>query len=699
MAPQREWFEKDYYKVLGVSRHATEKDITSAYRKLAKQYHPDANPGSEERFKEISAAYDVLGDADKRKEYDEVRRLGPTEQRLRRAAAAARAGRFQRQLLESTTWATCSAASSDAPRRRRGSRSAATRPGPAGATTSRPQLHLSFQDAVNGVTTTVNVTSDVACHTCGGTGAAPGTCPVICSMCGGPGRGQRQPGLVLLQPAVPRRAAAPGMRVETPCPTCPGRGVERRGRQVKVRIPAGVEDGQRIRVKGRGGAGRQRRPVGRPLRRRAHQPPTRSSAARATTSPSRCPITFPEAALGATITVPTLDEPVTLKVPPGTRSGRTFRVRGRVCPARTGAGDLLVTVEVAVPEHLTDAEREADRGAGFGQRLQRRLASSPPGGVRPMPDRRVRPTRAVYVISVAAELAGVHPQTLRIYERKGLVDPARTGGGSRRYSERDIERLRRIQDLTNARPQPGGRPPGHRARGRGGPVCAASWPGPGGGGRGGGPHPPPVPPRPGPGQELARPWRRPAGSRPEPATPARPDAPGAQPSLDAVRWRLPRTRIPDHSGRRCARGALDQAPMAATLRRGRSASRLRPTADHARRPVRSRCRRTPRRSGIASRRCGSSAAGSSRQGARLCRRDPSRPGRAWPAPVHSASSRRWPPAGPSHSNQGMVPSVSARCAPSAGTFPSPSAVEVDTITLKFSEEDAAAWRSTPTAGR
>jgi len=357
VAPQREWFEKDYYKVLGVSESSTDKDITRAYRRLAKQYHPDANPGSEDKFKEISAAYDVLGDADKRKEYDEVRKLGPLGNPFGGAGfpGGGRGGGF-----------TTSFSTDDLTdllggifgRSTGGGRSrTTTTAGPRRGADLEAKLNLSFLDAVNGVTATVNVTSDVACGNCGGTGAAPGTSPVICSACGGRGVINDNQGLFSFsQPC--RTCGGTGMRVETPCRNCAGSGVERRGRQVKVRIPAGVEDGQRIRVKGRGGAGANGGAAGDLyVTVRAESHPLFGRQGKNLTLP--VPISFPEAALGATITVPTLDKPVTVKVPAGTRSGRVFRVKGHGVPASTGAGDLLVTIEVAVPQKLSAAEREA----------------------------------------------------------------------------------------------------------------------------------------------------------------------------------------------------------------------------------------------------------------------------------------------------------------------------------------------------
>ena len=222
-----------------------------------------------------------------------------------------------------------------------------------------------------------------------------------------------------------------------------------RAREVKVRIPAGVADGQRIRVKGRGAAGANGGPPGDlyvVVHVRAHPLFGRSG----NDLTLRLPVTFTEATLGADVKVPTLDGQVTVRIPPGTPSGKVLRVRGRGVHAdgKSAAGDLLVTVDVQVPVNLNE---RATRGGRVARGRARRGPAR--GAVRPA--RRTGGTamdssdRALYVISVAAELAGVHPQTLRIYERKGLVAPARTSGRSRRYSDRDIELLRRIQELTN----------------------------------------------------------------------------------------------------------------------------------------------------------------------------------------------------------------------------------------------------------
>ena len=350
---QREWFEKDFYKVLGVSQSATEKEITRAYRKLAKQFHPDANPGAEDRFKDISAAYDVLGDPDKRKEYDEVRRLGPMAAGFGGGGGSPfnGAGGFRVDDLGDLLGGLFNRG------RGRGPGEGASAAGPRRGADLEAELHLSFEDAIEGVTTSVNVTSDASCSTCNGTGAAPGTSPVICSGCGGRGVLDDNQGLFSFsQPC--RVCGGSGMRIETPCGTCRGSGVVNRPRQVKVRIPAGVEDGQRIRVKGRGGAGANGGPSGDlfvTVRAGTH----RLFGRRGKHVTLTVPISYPEAALGATVTVPTLSRPVTLRVPAGTPSGKTFRVRGHGAPVASGAGDLLVTVEVAVPKRLTDAERDA----------------------------------------------------------------------------------------------------------------------------------------------------------------------------------------------------------------------------------------------------------------------------------------------------------------------------------------------------
>jgi molecular chaperone DnaJ len=352
MAPQREWFEKDYYKVLGVPEGATQKEITRAYRKLAKENHPDANPGREERFKEISAAYDVLGDAEKRKEYDEVRRMGPA------AAGFGGGGQGGFRVEDLGDFGDIFGNLFGRGGGGRGSRTTSRGTGPQRGADLETELHLSFDDAVAGVTTTVNLTSETGCAVCRGTGAEPGTVPKPCPTCHGAGVTSDNQGLFGFSSPC-STCAGRGRIIERPCANCAGTGVERRPRTVKVRIPAGVQEGQKIRMKERGGPGRNGGPAG-DLYVTVHVGTHPLFGRKGNDLTLTVPVTFPEATLGADITVPTLEgAPVKLRIPAGTRSGRTFRVKGRGVPHGKSVGDLLVTVEVAVPTRLTDAERKA----------------------------------------------------------------------------------------------------------------------------------------------------------------------------------------------------------------------------------------------------------------------------------------------------------------------------------------------------
>jgi molecular chaperone DnaJ len=355
VAAQREWFEKDYYSVLGVPQGASDKEISRAYKKLAKQYHPDANAGNkdaEERFKEISAAYDVLGDASKRAEYDEVRRMvasgvGPGGFGGFGPGGGGETFNFEGNLgdlggLFGNLFG--------ARRQRRAA-------GPRRGHDLETELHLSFEDAARGPTSTVRFRADTTCATCAGSGAAPGSTPETCPECHGSGTIAVDQGPFSFSQVCPN-CGGPGQVIPKPCPTCNGRGVEMRAREVKVRIPAGVADGQRIRVKGRGAAGANGGPPGDlhvVVHVRAHPLFGRNGD----DLTLRLPVTFAEAALGADVKVPTLDGQVTVRIPPGTPSGKVLRVRGRgVDGTRAKGGDLLVTVDVQVPVNL-DAEQRA----------------------------------------------------------------------------------------------------------------------------------------------------------------------------------------------------------------------------------------------------------------------------------------------------------------------------------------------------
>jgi molecular chaperone DnaJ len=358
MTAQREWFEKDYYEVLGVAPDVTDKELARAYKKLAKRYHPDANAGdtaAEEHFKEISAAYDVLGDGARRAEYDEVRRMvasgiGPDGLHVGPGGFGGFAGGpIDDEVLGSLFGGLFGG----------GPRGARRRGGPHRGSDLETELHLSFADATEGVTSPVRFTADAACHTCGGSGAEPGTSPQACPQCGGSGHVAVDQGPFSFSQVCPR-CGGTGRIIPDPCPTCAGRGVERRPREVKVRVPPGVEDGQRIRVKSRGAAGASGGPPGDlyvVVRVGAH--PLFGRRGRDLTL--RLPVTVAEAALGAQVKVPTLTEPVTVRIPSGTPSGKVLRVRGRGAGAHRGkpAGDLLVTVDVQVPVASTDEQRAA----------------------------------------------------------------------------------------------------------------------------------------------------------------------------------------------------------------------------------------------------------------------------------------------------------------------------------------------------
>jgi molecular chaperone DnaJ len=360
---QREWLEKDYYAVLGVAKEATDKEITKAYRKLARQLHPDANPGdaaAEERFKEVSAAYDVVGDADRRTEYDEVRAMGPFAFGGGAGGPGGSGpggmGGFRVEDLGDLFGGLFGGGAGGG--RDAGFASGGPRAAQRGDDLET-ELHLSFLDATHGVTTSVHLTSDAGCRTCGGTGAAPGTTPVVCATCQGSGAVSDNQGMFGFSQPCPA-CGGRGQRIESPCGTCHGSGLERRRREVKVRIPAGVEDGQRIRLKGRGGPGRGG-PAGDlyVVCRVAPHPVFGRSGDHLTVT---VPITFPEAALGATVRVPTLEgDTVGIKVPAGTSSGRVFRLRGKGIESKKGSGDLLATVEVAVPLDMSEEAREALR--------------------------------------------------------------------------------------------------------------------------------------------------------------------------------------------------------------------------------------------------------------------------------------------------------------------------------------------------
>ena len=341
-----DWADKDFYKVLGVAKDADAAAIKKAWRKIAKENHPDTHPGDtarHDKYKAASEANDVIGDAAKRKEYDEYRSavasggFGPF--------GGSSGGGFGTQGFDvSDLFGGLFNGGFGGARQRA--------PRPSKGADVEAQTTLSFVDAVNGTTISLSLASDEACPTCHGTGGKPGSKPVVCPVCDGAGSVMRSMGGFSVNETCPRCHGQQLVYTEA-CPTCHGSGRGTSSRKVQARIPAGVDDGQRIRLRGKGGPGEHGGPPGDlyiKVRVLAHPIFTRSG----TSLKVDVPVTFDEAVLGAEIKVPTLGgAPVTLRVPAGTPNGRTLRVRGRGVPRADGTkGDLLATIVVDVPSTL-----------------------------------------------------------------------------------------------------------------------------------------------------------------------------------------------------------------------------------------------------------------------------------------------------------------------------------------------------------
>jgi len=366
----KDWLEKDFYKVLGVDKGAPADEIKKKYRKLARELHPDKNPDNpkaEERFKEVSEAYDVLSDDKKRAEYDEARTLfasgggfggggfgggygapggfgggasydfsdvfgadeGGLGDILGNIFSRGRGGGSRR---------------AQAPRRGQDVES---------------EITLGFNEALDGVTVPLRLASDAACDSCKGTGARAGTVPRVCPNCQGSGQTTRNAGgFAFAEPCT--ACAGRGLIVDDPCSSCRGSGRGVSTRTVQARIPAGVKDGARIRLKGKGAPG-ERGGANGDLYVVVHVTPHPVFARKGDNLTVTVPVTFAEAALGGQVSVPvTGGGTVTLKIPAGTANGRTFRVRGKGVTRKDGTkGDLLATVDVQVPSGLTDEAREA----------------------------------------------------------------------------------------------------------------------------------------------------------------------------------------------------------------------------------------------------------------------------------------------------------------------------------------------------
>jgi molecular chaperone DnaJ len=344
------------YEVLGVPKNASDDDIKKAYRKLAREYHPDRNQddaGAEERFKDVQGAYDVLSDPEKRKAYDTFG--DPRAAGFPGGGADMGGMRFEEFDLSNLGDLLGGMFGGGAGRR------GASRQ-PVRGNDLETRVRISFEDSLKGVQVRVPVEVETACTVCHGTGAEPGTSPVTCPQCGGRGVVSDSQGLFAFSQPCPR-CRGNGTIVEAPCRHCRGSGRERVTKRYSVKIPAGAKTGTRVRLKGKGEAGHNAGPAGdlfvvvdvdeSPLYER-----------RGSDLVLEVPVTYAEAALGASVEIPTPEGPVALKVPSGTESGKLLRVKGRGAPhlRGSGRGDLLARVKVTVPKKLTKAEREALEG-------------------------------------------------------------------------------------------------------------------------------------------------------------------------------------------------------------------------------------------------------------------------------------------------------------------------------------------------
>ena len=350
---------KDLYKVLEISRGASQDEIRRSYRRLARKYHPDANPGdenAEERFKGIQQAYEILSNPEKRREYDEGPRQFFGAGNVGQGAGTAGDADFQNFSDLSDLFGgfgNLGDVFGQATSARR-----QTSPKGEDVTVS---VKLKFNEALEGVTTRVGVPVEEACGDCGGSGAAPGTSPRTCVQCGGRGTQSRDQGLFALSTAC-SRCGGRGSIVETPCPRCKGNGKTRGVRQVKVRIPAGARDKMKVRIPGRGGAGRSGGPAGDLfVVTRVEEHPVFKRKGDDFIVP--VPVSFVEASLGAEIEAPRPGGgTVRLRIPAGTQNGKQFKVRGAGAPRTRKSGpergDLIVRVGVVVPKKLRRRERE-----------------------------------------------------------------------------------------------------------------------------------------------------------------------------------------------------------------------------------------------------------------------------------------------------------------------------------------------------
>ena len=352
--------KRDYYEVLGVEKNASDAEIKKAYRKLAMKYHPDQNPGdktAEEKFKEINEAYEVLSDADKKARYDQYGFAGVDPNFNPNAGFGGfGGGGFSGFGDFSDIFGDFFGGGASSSGRRRG---------PAKGQNVVSEIEISFEDAAFGCEREITFSRIETCSTCHGSGAKEGTSPQTCTYCHGTGTVQtrRQTPMGVFASNGPcRKCGGTGRLIHQPCPDCRGTGAVRKRKTIKVNIPAGIDHGQTISLRGQGNAGRNGGPAGDLLITVMVQP---HELFRRDGVDVFCeaPITFAQAVLGAELEIPTIDGKVKYSIPEGTQTGTVFRLKGKGIPVLNGRGrgDQYVTVTIETPRNLNKEQKEALR--------------------------------------------------------------------------------------------------------------------------------------------------------------------------------------------------------------------------------------------------------------------------------------------------------------------------------------------------
>jgi len=349
--------KRDYYEVLGVAKGASDDEIKKAYRKLAKQYHPDLNPGdtaAEAKFKEVNEAYEVLSDKDKRAKYDQFGHAGVDPN----FGAGGFGGGFDMGDLDLGDLFGSFFGGGFGGGSRRANPNA-----PKKGASLRANLTLDFLEAVFGCEKEINLTRSESCDSCHGTGCEPGTTPEVCPDCGGSGTvrtQQRTPFGVMSSTVSCPRCHGSGKIIHQPCKACRGEGQVRKTRKVSVSIPAGIDDGQAVSLRGQGNSGINGGPAGDLLISVSIRPHAKFQR-EGTSIYLDQPVSFAQATLGCELEIDTVDGKVKWNLPAGTQPDTTFRLRGKGVPVLNsrGRGDQFVTVKVQVPTSLTKEQREA----------------------------------------------------------------------------------------------------------------------------------------------------------------------------------------------------------------------------------------------------------------------------------------------------------------------------------------------------